>query len=213
MRISARIQIDAPDSGNIEPDSSHSGIRNRLMTAWKPPVESIGHAMMKPSAVSENATRKMTTTVSSEARQREVNSEHRREHEKDEALQGSQRRSAEHLAQHDHRAADRRHQHREQKAFFAVFDHRHHGEDGGEQHDHDQRAGEEVVEVMLASRAARAERRAEARADHQPEQQRRSDDADHPAAFAGKSAQSRATTAKSKAGRRRRAPERAILSR
>ena len=34
MRISMRIQKEAPDSGNSDPDSSHSGIRNRLMTAW-----------------------------------------------------------------------------------------------------------------------------------------------------------------------------------
>src|SRR4051812_15439525 len=47
MRTSIWIHHDAPLRGNRAPESSHKGIRKRLMTAWKPCVESIGHAMQK----------------------------------------------------------------------------------------------------------------------------------------------------------------------
>ena len=46
-------------SGNSAPESSHSGIRNRLMMPWKACVESMGQAMAKPSAVNANETRKI----------------------------------------------------------------------------------------------------------------------------------------------------------
>ena len=135
---------------------------------------------MKPSAVSENATRKITSTVSPKLAKREMYAERGREHQKDETLQRRQRRSAQHFAEHDHGAAHRRDQHREQEALFAVLDHRHHGEDGGEEHDHGQRAGKEVVKIMLAAGGpAGAKRAAKAGADHDPEEQRRGDDAHH----------------------------------
>ena len=86
-----------------------------------------------------------------------MHTDRRRENQEDQTLQRCQRRSAENFAQHDDRAADRRNQHREQKSFFAIFNHRHHGKDGGEEHDHDQRAGKEELQVMLAAGAAGAE--------------------------------------------------------
>ena len=96
------------------------------------------------------------------------------------SLRRRQGRAAEHLAQDDDRAAHRRHQHGKQEAFFAVLNHRHHGKDGSEEHDHDESAGEKIVEIVLATgRSVRAKRGAEARANHKPEEQRRSDDADH----------------------------------
>src|SRR6185369_2121875 len=58
----ARIHCDAPVRGNNDPDSSHSGIRNRLMMAWNAWLESIGQAMAKPSAVSANETRNTVNT-------------------------------------------------------------------------------------------------------------------------------------------------------
>ena len=50
--------------GKSAPESSHRGIRNKLMMAWKAWLESIGQAMVKPRAVSENETRKMVSTTS-----------------------------------------------------------------------------------------------------------------------------------------------------
>ncbi len=59
-----RIHPDAPASGNSAPDNSHNGIRNKLTIPWKACEESMGQAMAKPSAVSENETRKTTTATS-----------------------------------------------------------------------------------------------------------------------------------------------------
>src|ERR1035441_9832565 len=52
------------------------------------------------------------------------------------------------LAQYDDGAAYRRHQDGKQEPFFAVLNHRHHGKDGCEEHDHDQSAREEIVEIV-----------------------------------------------------------------
>src|SRR5262249_28513530 len=49
-----------------------------------------------------------------------------------------------------------------------------------EQHDHDQRAGKEVLEIVLVRACRAAERTAESRTQQDPEQQRRHNDSDHP---------------------------------
>src|SRR5258706_4402067 len=61
--ISARIHPEAPERGNSAPESSHRGIRKRLMIAWNDCVESIGHAMAKPSAVNANEPRRTVSTI------------------------------------------------------------------------------------------------------------------------------------------------------
>ncbi len=117
--------------------------------------------------------------------QAEVNSEQRRDYEEEHALQGCQRGAAQNLAQHDHRAMHRGHQHGEQKALVAILDQRHHGEDRGEEHDHHQRTGEEEVEIVLAASGDRiAKGIAEAGSDDDPEDQGRGDDANHTAEVA-----------------------------
>ncbi len=77
-----------------------------------------------------------------------------REDEEDDALNRGERCAAEDFAEHDGRAAHRRGEHREQEAFVAVLDERHHAEDGGEEDDHGDRAGEEVAEVMAGYAAS-----------------------------------------------------------
>ena len=84
-----------------------------------------------------------------------MDADQRREDEEDDALNRGQRRSAEDFAQHDGRAAYRRGEHREQEAFVAVLDERHHAEDGGEEDDHGDRSGKEVAEIMAGSAASR----------------------------------------------------------
>jgi hypothetical protein len=78
-----------------------------------------------------------------------VDSDQRGEGEKDQPLNRRKRRTSQNFAQNDRGAWNGRDQHREQEAFFAVFDHRHHGEDRSEQYDHDQRAGIEVIQIVL----------------------------------------------------------------
>src|SRR5205085_9772 len=107
-----------------------------------------------------------------------MDSDERREDEEDQSLDGRECGPAEYFAHHDHAAADRRGQYGKQKTILAVFNHRHHGEDAGEEHDHDERAGIKICEVMLVATGA-AERCAEARSNHQPEDHGRSDDAYH----------------------------------
>src|SRR5450755_4172335 len=57
-------QPEAPDTGKSAPDNNHSGMRNKLMMAWKAWLESMGQAMANPSAVSEKETRKIVSTMS-----------------------------------------------------------------------------------------------------------------------------------------------------
>ena len=110
-----------------------------------------------------------------------MNPRKRREDEEDQSLDRRERRPAQNLAQHNRGTRHRRHQHGKQKALLAVLDDRHHGEDRSEEHDHDQRAGVEVVEIMLLPRpTARTKRSAEPRADHQPENQWRREHSNHP---------------------------------
>ncbi len=97
----------------------------------------------------------------------------RSEDQEDEPLRGRQGRTAQHLAQYDDGAAHGRNQDGKQETLFAVLDHRHHGKDGGEEHNHDESAGKEIIEIMLAAgRAVGAKGSAEAGADHDPEEQR-----------------------------------------
>ena len=139
----------------------------------------MGHAIAKPSAVRENETRN-TTTATSKTHRFQMHSSERRENQKDHALDCRERGAAHHLAEHNRGARHGRDEHGKQKPFLAVFDHRHHGEDGSEEHDHDQRAGIKIIQVMLlAGSAAGAKRSSESRADHQPEHQRRRQHADH----------------------------------
>jgi hypothetical protein len=109
-----------------------------------------------------------------------MDSKQRSEDQEHHSLKGGERRPAQNLAEHDDGAADGSDQHGQQEALVAVLDERHHGEDRGEQHDHHQRAGEEEIEIVLAG-AAVAERGADARAEDDPEKQRRSDDSHHAA--------------------------------
>src|SRR5258707_5793883 len=53
------IQPEAPATGNSAPESSHNGIKNRLMTAWNPCADSIFQAIANPNAVRANAVRKV----------------------------------------------------------------------------------------------------------------------------------------------------------
>ena len=90
----------------------------------------------------------------------QVHANKRRKHKEDEALDGGKRGAAQHFSQHDRRARDGSDQNRQQESFFTIFDHRHHGEDAGEQDNHDQRAGIKVIQVvLLTGGATRAERR------------------------------------------------------
>ena len=155
------------------------------MMAWKAWVESMDQAMVNPSAVSANETRKTVSTTSRKLGQAEMYADQGSESQKDQALNRRQRGAAQHLAQHDRRARHRSHQHRQQKAFLAVFDHRHHGEDRSEQHDHDQRARIKIIQIVLLSgRVAGTKRTAKAGPDDHPEQQRRRDDSHDASALA-----------------------------
>ena len=63
MYITARSQPDARLIGNIAPDRSQSGIKNKLMMPWKACVESMGQAMAKPRAVSAKEIKKTIMAV------------------------------------------------------------------------------------------------------------------------------------------------------
>src|SRR5205823_1446357 len=63
-RMRKRIQREAPLSGNSAPETSQSGIMNKFTTAWNACDESMGHAIAKPSAVSENETSATVRTMS-----------------------------------------------------------------------------------------------------------------------------------------------------
>ena len=119
------------------------------------------------------------------ANQSEMDPDQGSEGEEDQSLKRGERSPAQHFAQHNRGTRHRRHQHRQQETFFAIFDDRHHGEDRSEQHDHDQRAGIEVIQIVLLSGGISGSKRtAEAGADDYPEQQRRSDHAHHAGALA-----------------------------
>src|SRR5271155_352958 len=103
-----------------------------------------------------------------------------REDQEDHSLERSERGAAEDLAEDDGGARYRSHHDGEQEAFFAVLDERHHGENRGEEDDHDESAGVEIIHVVLLALAgAGAERSAEAGADHYPEDQRRGQNANY----------------------------------
>src|SRR5579859_667260 len=57
------IQAEAPFMGKSAPESSHKGIRKRLMTAWKPWDDSILQAIQKLRAVRANAIRKVASAT------------------------------------------------------------------------------------------------------------------------------------------------------
>ncbi len=107
-RTSTRIHPEAPASGNMAPESSHSGIRNRLITAWKPCVDSIGQAITNPSAVRENAIRNTVSTVSPSTEREKWIPNGMPRIRKIRPCDRSHRGSAQNLAQHDRRAAHRR---------------------------------------------------------------------------------------------------------
>ena len=167
--IIARIQPCAVDMGKSDPETIHMGTSSRFMIAWKPEVESICQAMMNPSPVSANATRKtapamagscqtLTRTPASGAKARKISP----------CTQASVA-GAEDLAQHHAGARRRGNQHGEQKPLAAVFDDRDGRKDGGEHHGEHQRAGEEAAQVARAV------------AHQQPEHQRRGHHAQHAA--------------------------------
>src|SRR5882672_1684689 len=102
------------------------------------------------------------------------------EHEEEHSLNCGERGAAENFSEDDGRARHGGDQHGEEEALLAVFDERHHRENGGEEYDHDERAGIEIVAVMLLPLAsAGAERSAEAGADYHPEHERGCEHADY----------------------------------
>src|ERR1017187_2426437 len=112
-------------------------------------------------------------------------SQRRSEDQENDSLRGRQGCATQHLAQNDHRTAYRRYPHRKQKGLFSVLNHRHHGEDRSEEHNHDESAREEIIEIVLApGPSVGAKGGTETGANHQPEEQRRSDDTDHTRALA-----------------------------
>src|SRR4051794_4571172 len=62
-RMIHAIQREAPFTGNSEPESIHSGIRKRLMIAWKACVESRRQATTNPKAVREKETSKIESAA------------------------------------------------------------------------------------------------------------------------------------------------------
>ena len=149
------------------------------MMAWKAEVESMGQAMAKPSAVSANETRNTVRTTSRKGLKPICTPTSGANIRKIKPLRGSERGASENFSQNDGRPRNGRDQNRKQEAFLAVLDDRHHGEDAGEQHDHDERTGIKIVQIMLlALRVAGAEGCSEAGAEHDPEHQRGCDHAD-----------------------------------
>src|SRR6202035_710398 len=91
----------------------------------------------------------------------------RSEDEEDNPLNSGESGAPENLAENDCGARDWGDQHREQESFFAVFNHRHHSENRGEEDDHNQGAGIEIIAVVLLTLAsAGAKRGAESGADY-----------------------------------------------
>ena len=94
--------------------------------------------------------------------------------------------TAKNFAQDHGPAWDRGHEDALQEPFLAVFDDGDGGEDGGEEQDHDQRAGEEMG---IAEAVALHFRTAEAGAEQQPEDDRLAERAEHAVALAQKADQ------------------------
>src|ERR1700691_4584324 len=104
----------------------------------------------------------------------------RSEDEEDHPLNCRQRGSTQNFAQNNRGARYWSYHHGEQESFLAVLDQRHHGKDGSEEYDHDERTRIEIVQVVLLTLAsAGAERGAESRANYHPEHERRGQHPDH----------------------------------
>src|SRR5208282_6552112 len=115
-----------------------------------------------------------------ERSQRHVYADERREDQENQSLGGGERGAAQDFSQNNGRARHRRHQHRKQKTFVAVLDYRHHGENRGEEHDHHQRSGIEIIQiVLLAGGLSGTKRRSETAAEDDPEQKWRNNYAHH----------------------------------
>ena len=112
-------------------------------------------------------------------RERKVQTDEGREEEKNQTLQKRERGAAENLAANDAAGRDRRDQNRFEKTFAPIFDDRDGREDGGKEHDENQRVPIKVFEVIHSvRRGADMKRRANPGADNEPENERRRKRAD-----------------------------------
>jgi len=130
------------------------------------------------SAVRANDTRNTVRTMSPNEASVKCTPTAARKPEKS-ILDGGERGASQYLSQNDGRARTGAPA-RKQEAFVPVFNHRHHGEDRSEENDHHQRAGVEIIEIMLLPGGLpRTKGGPKARSEYDPKQKRRSDHAHH----------------------------------
>ncbi len=110
---------------------------------------------------------------------------HRRRKQKEKtSRQQGLRCASQNLSQDQTGARDRRHQHRKQETFAAVFNHGHRRKNRGEQHNHNDGAGEKILQIVAAgSSGRRLEGGSQAGADKEPKDQRGGQDTDDAASL------------------------------